>query len=304
MSRLRFWLGFAATLAMAAIAVLLVADLWRIYMVAPWTRDARVLAQVVDVAPEVSGTVVQVPVGDNQFVHKGDVLFAIDPTRFRLAVAQARAQVEAAAQDLRLKEADMRRRQGLAGVVSSEEQQRYASAVAVSRAALDGAKAALDVAELNLQRTVLRAPANGYVTHLRLRVGAYATAGKPAVAVIDSDSFWIAGYFEETKLAGIRVGAPARIKLMGYDAPLAGHVQSLGRGIGDTNDAINGVGLPTVNPVFTWVRLAQRLPVRIAIDRVPQGVTLAAGMTASVSLGGGGRRTPHGRLLGWLEDYL
>lgn len=304
MSHLRFWFGLAATLIVVAIAIVLVADLWRIYMVAPWTRDARVLVQVVDVAPEVSGTVIQVPVKDNQFVHKGDVLFVIDPSRFRLAEAQAQAQVEAATQDLKLRLSDMRRRQGLTGVVSSEEQERYASAVAVARATLDGAQAALDVARLNLQRTTLYAPANGYVTHLRLRVGAYATAAKPEIAVIDSDSFWIAGYFEETKLAGLRIGAPARIKLMGYDAPLAGHIESLGRGIGDANDAINGVGLPTVNPIFTWVRLAQRLPVRIAIDRVPQGITLAAGMTASVSVGGGERRTPHGRLLRWMEDYL
>ncbi len=303
MSRLKFLLGLAATLLIVALAVLAVIDLWRIYMVAPWTRDGRVLVQVIDVAPEVPGTVVAVRAIDNQFVHKGDVLFEIDPTRYRLAQAQAQAQYDAAAQDLRLRQADARRRQGLAGVVSSEDQDRFANAAAVARSTLEGARAALDVAQLNLKRTVLYAPANGYVTHLRLRPGAYANAGQPGIAVIDSDSFWVAGYFEETKLAGIRPGAPARIKLMGYDTALSGHVESLGRGIGDSNDAANSQGLPNVNPIFTWVRLAQRLPVRIAIDHVPQGVTLAAGMTASVSVGDG-KHAPRGRLLGWLEDYL
>jgi len=303
MSRLKFLLGLAATLLIVMLATVSVIDLWRIYMVAPWTRDARVLVQVIDVAPEVPGTVVAVRVTDNQFVHKGDMLFEIDPTRYRLALAQAQAQYDAAAQDLRLRQSDMRRRQGLAGVVSSEDQERFANAASVARSTLEGAGAALDVARLNLRRTVLYAPANGYVTHLRLRPGAYANAGQPGVAVIDSDSFWITGYFEETKMAGIRPGVAARIKLMGYDTALSGHVESLGRGIGDSNDAVNSQGLPTVNPIFTWVRLAQRLPVRIAIDHVPPGVTLAAGMTASVSLGDE-TRAPRGRLLGWLEDYL
>ena len=135
----------------------------------------------------------------------------------------------------------------------------------------------------------------------------YASAGRPEVAVIDGDSFWISGYFEETKLRQIHVGDRSRILLMGYDdLPLEGHVESFGRGISDANDAVNSRGLPTVNPIFTWVRLAQRLPVRIAIDRVPDGVILASGMTASVSIGSQADlvRTPHGWLLSWLRDNL
>lgn len=200
----------------------------------------------------------------------------------------------------------MKRRQGLTGIVSAEEQDRIINVAAVAGSTLAGAQAALDVAKLNLERTVLRAPANGYIMHLRLRAGSYANAGQPRIAVLDADSFWITGYFEETKISGIHLGDLARVKLMGYDTPLTGHVESFGRGISDGNDAINGVGLPTVNPIFTWVRLAQRMPVRIAIDHVPDGVVLTAGMTASVSVGrdADAPTTPRGRLLGWLRDNL
>jgi multidrug resistance efflux pump len=303
---LRLFLRTAITLAMVALAIILVTALWRTYMLAPWTRDGRVLVQVVDVAPEVSGTVTAVPVQDNQFVHKGDVLFVVDPVRFQLAIAQAQAQVDTARQQQQLRNSDVRRRQGLTGIVSGEEQERFANTAAVAGATLAGTQAALDVAKLNLERATLYAPVNGYVTHLRLRVGSYVNAGQSRIAIIDSDSFWIGGYFEETKLAKIHTGDPARIKLMGYDAPLTGHVESFGRGISDVNDAVNGVGLPTVNPIFTWVRLAQRLPIRIAIDSVPEGIILAAGMTASVSVGPEtpASRTPRGRLLSWLQDNL
>jgi multidrug resistance efflux pump len=294
------------TMAMVAVAVVLGVALWRSYMLAPWTRDGRVLAQVVDVAPEVSGTIIEVPVTDNQFVHKGDVLFVLDPERFRLAIAQAQAQVDSARLQQQLRQSDVRRRQGLTGIVSAEEQERIASTAAVAASSLEGAEAALALAKLNLERSILHAPANGYVTHLRLRVGDYANAGQPRLALIDADSFWISGYFEETKIAAIHVGDVARIKLMGYDATLGGHVESFGRGISDVNDAANSQGLPTVNPIFTWVRLAQRIPVRIAIDSIPNGIVLSAGMTASVSVGPDAvaPSTPRGRLLSWLRDNL
>ena len=294
------------TLSMVAVAGYLLVVLWRTYMLAPWTRDGRVLAQVVDVAPEVSGTVVEIPVHDNQFVHKGDPLFVIDPVRFRLAIAQAQAQVDTARQQLQLRNSDARRRQGLTGVVSAEEQEQFNNTAAVAQATLAGAQAALDVAKLNLTRSVLYAPANGYVTQLRLRVGDYAAAGQARIAVVDSDSFWVIGYFEETKLRQVHLGDPARIKLMAYDPFVLGHVESIGRGISDPNDQINPRGLPTVNPIFTWVRLAQRVPVRIAIDSVPPGVELVSGLTASVSVGSEAKTAagPHGRLIEWLEDNL
>ncbi len=308
-SPMRYFLHFfrlAVTLVAVAVACILLLALWRAYMLAPWTRDGRVLAQVVDVAPEVSGTVAAIAVHDNQSLHKGDALFAIDPVRFQLAVSQAQAQVDAAQQELKLRMSDARRRQGLTGVVSAAEQEQFTNTAAVARATLAGAEAALDVAKLNLARSVLTAPANGYVTQLRLRVGDYATAGQPRIAIVDSDSFWVMGYFEETKLRHIHVGDPARIRLMAYDTPVLGHVESIGRGISDPNDQINSRGLPTVNPIFTWVRLAQRVPVRIAIDRVPPGIELVAGLTASISVGAEAAPAtgPRGRLLAWLEDNL
>lgn len=294
------------TLAVVAIAAVLVIELWDIYMRAPWTRDGRVRVYVASVAPEVSGTIVSVPVIDNQYVHKGDLLYEIDPTRFRLALAEAQARVETAREDQRLRMSDAARRRGLGGIVSAEEQERYNSTAQTAQATLDGAIAARDLARVNLDRTKLYAPAEGWVTNLQLRVGDYANAGTPRVSVIDAHSFWIYAYFEETKLRGVRPGDPARISLMGYTPLLGGHVESIARGINDQNGNPDKLGLQDVNPIFTWVRLAQRIPVRIAIDRVPAGITLAAGMTCSVAVGAEGRddRPVHGRLLQWFEDNL
>jgi len=273
------------TLALVAVAALLAMGLWRQYMLAPWTRDGRVRAEVVDVAPEVAGTVVAVGIADNQLVHQGDLLFQIDPQRFRLAVEQAQAEVEQRRQDLALKHADAQRRAGMAGVVSAEEIARFNSSANSSAAALQAAEVALEVAKLNLERSVLHSPVTGYVTNLRLRVGDYVAAGAPRVAVIDAQSFWVAGYFEETKLSRIHVGDQAKVTLMGFTQPLAAHVESLGRGIADANDRPDARGLPDVNPVFTWVRLAQRIPVKLHIDHLPDGVSLAAGMTCTVAVG-------------------
>ena len=299
---LRAVIRVALTLAAVAAALVLGSSLWRTYMVSPWTRDGRVRAYVVEIAPEVSGTVVAVPVRDNQVVHKGDPLFVIDPTRFRLAITEAQARLESAREELRLRQSDVKRREGLAGIVSAEERARFASTAATQQATVDAAQAQLDTARLNLARATLYSPVNGPVTNLLLQVGDYVTAGQARVAVIDADSFWVYGYFEETKLAGIRVGEPARIKLMGYAPILRGHVASIAGGINDQNGASDRQGLQDVNPVFTWVRLAQRIPVRIQIDRVPPGVVLAAGMTCSVAVGR--QAHDHERLPSWLQDHL
>lgn len=299
-------LRVSATLVLACVAGLLVMALWRLYMLEPWTRDGKVRAEVVDVAPEVAGTVTAVPVEDNHFVHKGEVLFEIDPVRFRLAAAQAEAEVEQRRQDFNLKQGEAQRRARMADVVSTDEVDRYKGTAKMAKAALDTAEAALEVAKLNLERATLRSPVNGYVSNLRLRVGDYVTAGSSHVAVIDADSFWVAGYFEETKLERIHVGDRARMTLMGFREPLEGHVESIGRGIADANDRPNDRGLPDVNPVFTWVRLAQRIPVRLQIDRLPERTLLAAGMTCTVAIGpeaaaSGGYAS---RLLALLGDLL
>ncbi|WP_249122861.1 MULTISPECIES: HlyD family secretion protein [unclassified Bradyrhizobium] len=294
------------TLAMTAATCALVALLWREYVLSPWTRDGRVSAEVVQVAPEVSGTVAEVRVADNQRVRRGDVLYVIDPERFRLALDDAEADLDARERQAILKAAIADRRRRLqSGVVSAEDLEQTTGAAAVADADARRARAARDLARLNLARATVRAPVDGFVTNLRMRPGDYATAGVRKLAVLDADSFWITGYFEETKLRGIGVGDVAEIRLMGNDAPVRGHVESIGHGIADANDSPDHLGLPSVNPVFSWVRLAQRIPVRIHIDDVPHGVQLAAGMTCSVAI------RPHdgapharGRLVSWLHAVM
>ncbi|MCX8667767.1 HlyD family secretion protein [Acetobacteraceae bacterium B3987] len=291
------------TLIIIALAIGLGYVVWDLYVLDPWTRDGRVRVYVVTATPEVSGTVVSVPVVDNQFVHKGDPLFTIDPLRFKLKIDEARARLAGVTEDYKLSVLNAKRRRGLGGVVSREEQDVFDSEMEVRRARLEEAQSALDTALLNLQRSTVYSAVDGYVTNLNLRVGDYVTAGQSRMAVIDANSYWVYGYFEETKMHGVHVGDKARIKLMGYRHILKGHVVSIGRGINDTNGMSDKLGLPDVNPIFTWVRLAQRIPVRIEIDEMPPEVILSAGMTATVAVGkekAGGR----GLLTTWLQDHL
>lgn len=276
---------YALTLCFGTAATLVALQVWTRHEQTPWTRDARVSAEVVQIAPEVSGTVGAVSVVDNQYVHRGDILYAIDAKRFSLAVASAQAEAEARRQDMLVRQAAARRRSQLREVISQEDVQQTAGAAAQAAATYEGAVAALDLAKLNLARATIRAPIDGYVTNLRLRPGDYASAGVTKIAILDATSFWITSYFEETKLRRIRIGSPAQIMLMGFDEALSGHVESIGRGIEDSNGTPGHSGLPNVEPTFSWVRLAQRIPVRIHIDRVPPGVELAAGMTATVAIG-------------------
>lgn len=282
---------FANTAFILVMAGLIGTALWRYYMLSPWTRDGRVRAETVTVAAEVFGKVSELKVVENQFVHRGDVLFVIDPEEFKYALARAQASLESKRQDMLIRESLFKRRKELsAEAISQEEQQTSESSAAVATAAYQEAKAQVDMAALNLARTVIRSPVNGFVDNLRLRVGDYATVGQNKLTIIDSDSFWVSGYFEETKIPRIHVGDRADIKLMGMDRPVRGHVESISRGISDQNGANDTQGLAQVNPVFYWVRLAQRIPVRLHIDEVPHDVTLAAGMTCSIVIDTTGER--------------
>jgi multidrug resistance efflux pump len=297
---------FLITAIVVVVAVFVVVQLWHVYMLAPWTRDGRVMAQTVVVAPEVSGTIIAVPLKDNQLVHKGDVLFQIDPIRFKIALEQAQSQLDGAKLELQQRQADVARRKGLGGLISKEEVVNTGIGAEVANTSLVGAQAAVDLAQLNLARSTIYAPVTGIITHLRLQAGDFADAGHPAIAIIDTATFQIIAYFEETKLAHMHEGDAASIRLMGFPDRLTGHITSIGRGIGDQNDVVNSRGLPEVNPVFDWVRLAQRIPVDIAIDQVPPGVLLAAGMTGSVNIG---RQVPvqtglAGRIQRWFEGNL
>ncbi len=276
----------ARTAALVAAALLCLWVLWWHYMLAPWTRDGRVRAEVVKVAPEVSGTVAEVRVEENQYLHKGDVLFVIDPVRFRLALAQAEAVVSQREADFRAKDFQAKRRADLlkANAVSIDEQQQFQGVSDTAQAALAEAAADRDVARLNLERSVVRSPVDGYPTNFTLRVGDFANAGQVQLSLVDADSFYVLGYFEETKLRRIRDRAPATVRLMQGGPAISGHVESVSAGIADLNAADGAEGLASVDPVFTWVRLAQRLPVRIHLDRVPPRVRLATGLTCTVTV--------------------
>lgn len=286
--RARKLLRIAATAVILLVALAAAAVVWHFYVTAPWTRDGRVRAQVAAVAPQVSGQIVALKVSDNQTVKRGDVLYLIDPFDFQVAVTQAEAEVKNREADLQVKNAQSARRQALTTVSTSvEEKQQYAGTAKIAEAALETAKAQLSQAQINLKRTEVRAPVNGRVTNLLLREGDYATTGTVNIRVVDTDSFWIDGYFEETKMANIHVNDPAEMRLMGFEPALKGTVESITLGIATANASPSTQGLPNVDPVYTWVRLAQRVPVRIRIDHVPEGVPLVAGMTATVVVNNG-----------------
>ncbi|WOD19380.1 HlyD family secretion protein [Paraburkholderia kirstenboschensis] len=279
---IRNLVGFVATAIIFIVAILLGRVLWVHYMDEPWTRDGRVRAEIVNVAPDVSGAVVDLPVKDNQLVKKGDLLMQIDPSHYQIAVEQAQAAVAARKAELQMRRDDAKRRADMDSLVVSKENQENATHTAsAAEAAYQQALAALDAAKLNLARTRVVSPVDGYVTNLNVFRGDYATAGAAKLAIVDSHSFWVYGYFEETKLPHVHIGDKAEVRLMS-GGTLEGHVESISRGIYDRDNPQSRELLADVNPTFNWVRLAQRVPVRVRIDSVPDGVVLAAGITCTV----------------------
>jgi multidrug resistance efflux pump len=281
-------LRYVATGVLVVAALVAARDGWRIYVTSPWTRDGMVRVQVANVAPQISGQIVEVRTHDNQHVRKGDVLYVIEKFDFEVALDNAKATILNREADLAVKKAQDARREALTTLSTSiEEKQVFGGNAKMAEAAYASAKAALSQAEINLQRTEVRSPVDGYVTNLLMRVGDFARAGTPNLSVIDEHSYWIDAYFEETKLANIHVGDPVEVTLLGFQAPINGKIESITGGISAANAASSTQGLPNVDPIFTWVRLAQRIPVRIRIEQVPPEVSLVAGMTCSVSVVGG-----------------
>lgn len=272
-----------ATLIFVAAAAICGWYLWDYYMDAPWTRDARVRVDIIQIAPDVSGIVTDVNVIDNQVVKRGDILFVIDRDRYQLAQNQAQATLESRQATLAQAKRDYARVAKLSTAsVSIAQQEQYQAAATVAEANVREAQAALDVAKLNLVRTQIHAPTDGYVTNLLLRQGDYVNAGSAVLALVDLHSFYISGYFEETKLPRIHLDDRVSIRLMGHEQPLEGHVSGIASGIVDRERSSSPNLLANVNPTFNWVRLAQRIPVRIEIDHVPDGIKLVAGQTATV----------------------
>ncbi len=283
---LSFLLRFGVTAVVVAIAGVVAWQLWLYYMVAPWTRDGRVRADVVPVAADVSGLVSDVFVHDNQVVKKGDPLFRIDQKRFEFALAQAKAEAASRQATLDQGKRDLARSKALSSVVvTAQKVEQDQQAVDVQQAALDQATATLNVAKLNLERSTVAAPVNGIVTNFGLLPGRYVTAGAPILAIIDSDTFRVEGYFEETKLRGVHVGDKATVRLLGDPRILFGHVDSIASGIDDQSRGTSNDLLASVNPTFSWVRLAQRVPVRIKLDELPDDGRLVTGRTATVFIG-------------------
>jgi len=280
------------TLLVVAFACVVVWRMTMYYMFAPWTRDGHIRADIVQIAPDVSGLIKQVEVRDNQPVTRDQVLFVIDQERFKLALRQAQATLADRKETLAQAQRESRRNKGLGNLVAREQLEESQSREMRAQAALTEAQVAVDSAQLNLDRTVVRSPVDGYVNDRAPRVNEFGTAGRPVLSIVDSSSFHIDGYFEETKLDGIHVGQRVDIRVIGDNARLRGHVESIVAGIEDRDRSSGQNLLPNVNPAFSWVRLAQRIPVRIVFDEVPEDFRMIAGRTATVSII---EDTPHTR---------
>ncbi|MGC3962082.1 MAG: efflux RND transporter periplasmic adaptor subunit [Rhodocyclaceae bacterium] len=297
-SRLRRAIPVAVTTVVAILAGWAGLRLWDHYEQAPWTRDGRVRANVVQIAPDVSGLVTAVPIHDNEAVKAGTLLFEVNRARYELAVRQASAALAAQRTALAQAQREDARNTSLDTLVSQESREQTHTRVEQARAAVAQAEVALDSARLNLERARVIAPADGLVTNLDLRRGSYASAGKAALALVDAHSFYVEGYFEETKLPRIHLGDAVRITPMGGGAILHGTVESVAAGVADHDRSTSANLLPSVTPTFNWVRLAQRIPVRVAIDALPEQTQLVAGQTVTVEVIEAPRRTVAGAQAG------
>ncbi|MBY5887094.1 HlyD family secretion protein [Rhizobium ruizarguesonis] len=284
MNTLKFSIRLIVTLAFVCAAFYVGRGLWVHYMDEPWTRDARLRADVVGIAPDVSGLVSEVDVQDNQRVKKGDVLFRVDRERFNIALAQAEAALEGSRAAMEQAHRERERQERLGDAASLQQKEQARTAEDQARAAYGQALANRDLAKLNLDRSEIKATVNGTVSNLSLRPGDYVTAGTAKVALVDTDSLRVEGYFEETKLPRIHVGDTVSVRLMGQSQRLQGHIDSIATGIEDRERTAGTGLLANINPTFSWVRLAQRVPVRINLDNVPGNVHLIAGLTATVEV--------------------
>jgi len=274
------------TLVTLIVAVFLGHWIWQHYLYSPWTRDGRVRAHVITIAPDVSGWVNDIHVGDNQSVKKGDVIFTVDDTRYKAAIAELKAQVENKQYAWELAKHQYERRQTLTKekMLSEETAESARIGTELARSNYELAEAQLATAQINLDRTVVRAPADGSIINLTLRNGNYVSQGKSVLSLVQSGSFYVTGYFEETKIPLIKLGQKAKITLMSGGEPLTGTVSSIGEAIADSNTTGNSQLLPQIQQTFNWVRLAQRIPVDIKLDNYPDNVNLSAGMTVSIHL--------------------
>jgi len=273
------------TFIIAVIGVVAGVKLWQYYTLSPWTRDGRVVANSVTIAAEVSGRIVDIRVRENQFVKKGAVLFIIDQSTYQAALKSAEATAASNLATMQLRQSNAARGHMLTKLsISAQQLQDLDLEAQAAGANYQQALAARDNAKINFDRTIVYAPVNGYVTNLVLDVGDYADAGKAVLAVVDSDSFRVEAYLEETKLNFVKVGDSATVIPMSGAPSIKGIVDGIARGIGDTQNPTGTNLLQNVNATFEWVRLAQRIPVRIKLINVPKETILSSGMTVTVSI--------------------
>lgn len=276
---------YFSTLVIFATAVIVGWLLWNYYMQSPWTRDGKVRAEQVSITPQVSGTITQLNIEDNQFVKAGTILFTIDATPYHIAQLNAEAQLAQSQSELSKASNEANRRKNLPrNYISAEDMDTANINVKAAQAAVKAAEATVEQAKWQISQTTVAAPVDGWVTNLSTRTGNYATSGQPVFALVDSNSFYVVGYFEETKLRHIQPGDLAEIVLYSGHVPLSGKVQSIGRAIYDQSVESDSNLVPDIKPNVPWVRLAQRVPVRIQLNQIPQGVTLVSGTTCTVSI--------------------
>ena len=276
------------TVIIAGLAIWAAVSLYSRYIENPWTRDGQVRANIVGIAPRVSGPIIQVRVRDNQPVRKGDLLFEIDPSDFQAQVDIAAGQVENDEATFKQQQQNLGRQTDLfrTHVNALQDFQNAQDSFAAARAQLASAKANLELARLNLSYTKVFAPVDGYVTNMNTSPGTYVTAGIQLMALVDTSSYWVAGYFKETQLPHIKVGQKVLITMMGYEnQPFQGVVRSVGWGIyvEDGSGSSSTALLPSISPTIDWVRLPQRFPVRIQV-LASSPVPLRIGQTVSVAM--------------------
>ena len=289
---------YLVTLIVVAVAGGVAWLLYQKYVTDPWTRDCQVRANVVGIAPRVSGPIIDIPVHDNQEVKTGDLLFELDPADYKTALDSAKASVANGEANLVQKQQDLDREADLfqRRVTSKQEFQNAQNALASAKAQLDAAQANLKQSELNLGYTKVYAPVDGYLTNVNTSPGAYVHTGDQLLALVDSSTFWIAAYFKETQLLSIKPGRTVKITLMGYhDEPFEGKVDSVAWGI-FVQDGSGGTStglLAAVNQTVDWVRLPQRFPVRVQIIGKPP-IPLRIGQTVTVAVIPSSSPTPEG----------
>lgn len=302
-------LRIAITLLLVLLAAIAVFKAWAFYTESPWTRDAKFTADVVAIAPDVSGLLTDVPITDNQLVKQGQILMVIDQPRYQQALAEANADV-AYYQTLaaeKKREAGRRVRLGIQAM-SQEEIDQSNNVLQTVQHQLAKAIAVRDLAQLDLERTTVRAPADGWVTNLNVHAGEFITRGSTAVALVKKNSFYVIAYLEETKLEGLSKGDRAEITPLGSNRIMHGTVDSLAAAVNNSSSTPNSKGLASIDSNLEWVRLAQRVPVKIILDEKDEQHSYPAGTTATVVITGKNDRSidsgsPFIRLMHRLREF-